>query len=391
MKTNNKVALILLFIIATIFIGGCSNEKNVKVTESIVRFYGWGGDKNVNAYIDDYIAPLVKEKHNIKLVRVPMNIDEILMKLTNEKEVDSESGDIDIMWINGENFATAKNLDLLSKPFTNEIANYEKNLDKNDKILKYDFNTPIDGLEVPWGVANFVLMGDSEKLEYLPGNYMELLELAKNNKGAFTYPAPPDFTGSAFVRLIIRDILGNVELSENKDEMAIELQPVFDYLNELEKYLWTEGESYPKEESIMQRMYSDGQIFMTMSYTALFGERKKAEGEFTKSTETFIFDNGTLGNAHYLAKPFNAPNSEGANLVINELISAEAQNKKLEIPGWGDLPSISMNNLGNDDINLFKNNPSFNLIENERKLVEEFTVKQIAIIEELWEEMVLKN
>ncbi len=385
---------IITVLLSVLLLSSCGKEGVAKeeVVKEVVRFYGWGGDSNVNNYLDDYIAPLVKEKHNIDFIRVPMNIDEILLKLTNEKEAGVDSGDIDIMWINGENFYNAKEIGLLSEPFTTSIENYSKNIDLNAEFANMDFNTPIEGLEVPWGLARLVLIGNTNKIDKLPKNSMELLDLVKENKGMMTYPALPDFTGSAFVRMIMNDVLGEevmANLGYDKEEIRIKLMPAFDYLNELEKYLWMNGETYPKDTGVINKMYSDGQLLFTLSYTALLADRKVLEGEFEEGTKAFIFENGTLGNAHYLAKPFNVPNSEGANKVINELISFEAQIKKMDVNGWGDLAVLDMDKLNDEEKEIFKNTSGSDILELET--YSEVDAKQIAIIEELWEEEVLRK
>ena len=73
-----------------------------------VTFYGWGGNDDLNAWLDDYFAPRMKEKYDITMERVPMNIEDILSQLQGEITAGKEDGDIDMIWINGENFKTCK-------------------------------------------------------------------------------------------------------------------------------------------------------------------------------------------------------------------------------------------------------------------------------------------
>ena len=73
-----------------------------------VTFYGWGGDENRNNWLNTTVAQYVKENYDITLEVVGMNIDEILAKLSGEKQAGSRSGSIDMIWINGENFYSAK-------------------------------------------------------------------------------------------------------------------------------------------------------------------------------------------------------------------------------------------------------------------------------------------
>lgn len=53
-------------------------------------------------------------------------IDEILNLLLNEKQAGTDKGSIDIIWINGENFASAKENGLLFGPFASELENFSK-------------------------------------------------------------------------------------------------------------------------------------------------------------------------------------------------------------------------------------------------------------------------
>ena len=69
-----------------------------------VNFYGWGGNEANNRWIDTVLAPIVKEKYDITLERMPMAIEEVMGKLVGEKQAGQENGSIDMIWINGENF-----------------------------------------------------------------------------------------------------------------------------------------------------------------------------------------------------------------------------------------------------------------------------------------------
>ena len=54
-----------------------------------VTFYGWGGDENRNNWLNTTVADYVKENYDITLEVVGMNIDDILAKLSGEKQAGS--------------------------------------------------------------------------------------------------------------------------------------------------------------------------------------------------------------------------------------------------------------------------------------------------------------
>ncbi len=394
MKKILKFSAIAICI--SLFITSCGKKEVIKEEDvNTVTFYGWGGDENVNKWLDGYVAKEVKDRYGIEFKRVSMNIDEVLVKLSNEKQANKGNSDIDIMWINGENFNLAKSYGVLSEPFTDSITSFS-NIDSSEDFVKYDFSVPIEKLEAPFGLSHLVFVGDSSKIS-MPKNTTELLALAKENPGKFTYPAPPDFTGSAFVRNVIYDIVGVgsiLNTPSDKEALKEAIQPALDYLNELEPYLWEEGTTYPKDEAIMQKMYSDGQLYMTMSYTALLAPRNIKDGTFNEDSEMFVFEKGNISNCHYLAIPFNAPNYDSAVQVIDFMLSLEAQSSKLNIDNWGDLSVLDYSKLSEDEKKLFDDvNKEYDLnyFEFEDKRLPEIKAEKISIIEEIWEEEVLKK
>ena len=80
---------------------------------SRVTFYGWGGYEYRNRWLSETVAPWLKEHYDITLDPVGMNIDDILAKLSGEKQAGSRTGTIDMIWINGENFYSARDNGLL--------------------------------------------------------------------------------------------------------------------------------------------------------------------------------------------------------------------------------------------------------------------------------------
>lgn len=366
-----KIKLILLVLSLLIGITACSKgeieEYNLSEKDwntilkeakgTTVNFYGYGGDQKVNSWIDGYLAKELKEKYDITLNRVGMNIDEILNMLLNEKQLNVNKGNIDIVWINGENFYTAKENDLLFGPFTEKLPNFNKYIDKDSVEVNYDFGYPVEGLEAPFGKAQFVMIYDSGKVDNVPSNYKELLQFAKENPGKLTYPAPPDFTGSAFVRNIIYDIVGYeqfLDMEANEEIIREAIQPAIDYLIELKPYLWKEGKTYPAESGLLDNMYSDNEVLMTMSYYPNSVSGKIETGEFPSTSKTFIFEKGTIGNTHFLAIPYNSPNKSGALAVIDYILSVEAQASKYVPKTWGDLPVLDNDKLSEEERKVFE-------------------------------------
>ena len=327
MKFAKKLSAIVLS--AALLLTGCSSGGNQKESSTedkytkmsyeealkeaegtTVTFYGWGGSDQTNNYIDKYIAPKLKKEHNITVKRVGMNIDEILNNLQNSVQANEEKGNIDVIWINGENFYTAKENNLLFGPFTEKLPNFEKYVNGDADDTKLDFGYPTDGYEAPFGKAQVVMEYNSDKVKPIK-NADELLEAAKANPGKFTYPALPDFTGSAFVRNIIYEKVGYDKLKDidPTDEEAVReaIKPAMDYLKELKPYLWKKGETYPTDSTQQDNMFADGSLYFNVSYNPNHASSLISNGTYPESTKTCVFDKGTIGNTHFLAIAKNAP------------------------------------------------------------------------------------
>lgn len=363
-----------------------------------VNFYGWGGDERINKWIDDFLGKNLKEKYDITLNRVPMNIEDILSKLLGEKQANTQEGTIDVVWINGENFFTAKQNGLLFGPFTDKLPNLEKYVDKNSVEVSSDFGFPVEGYEAPYGKAQFVMVYDKDRVNEVPKNHTELMELVKKYPGKFTYPAPPDFTGSAFARNIIYDIVGYekfMNMKADKETVAKEIQPAMDYLKELKPYLWREGQTYPATLAQLDNMFADKEVLMSMNYNPFVVPGMVKTGQYPQNSDSFVFDKGTIGNTHFLAIPFNAANKGGAMAVIDYILSVESQASKYNPENWGDLPVLDNNKLSDEEKKTFSSiEIGKGALDQETLLkhrLPEMPANLVPIIEELWMENVLKG
>ncbi len=324
-----------------------------------VNMFMWGGDDGINRYIDEVVAPVLKEQYEVDLSRVPLDTSEILQKLQTEKKAGKEKGTIDIVWINGENFKNAKENGLLAGPFTEKLPNFTEFYDTESTAFQYDFGTKTEGFEAPWGKVQFVYFYNQDKVKSPPKTFEELKAFIKENPGKFTYPDPSDFTGNAFLRHLLYASSDNPQSlvkEEFNEETANSLgEDVWKELNELKPDLWRSGETYPSTLTDLDKLYSQEEIWMTMGYNEARAEHMIKDGVFPENTKSFILEDvGSIGNTHFLAIPFNSPNKQGALVAINHLLSPEAQYEKLKPTYWGESSPISLNQLNDEWRSKFK-------------------------------------
>lgn len=354
-----------------------------------VTFYGWGGDENRNNWLNTTVADYVKEHYDIALEVVGMDINDILSKLSGEKQAGSETGSIDMIWINGENFYSAKDNGLLYGPFTGQLPNMEAYIDLQDPETLNDFCMPIEGYEAPYAKAQMVFFNDSAVTPEAPASAEELLEFCKKYPGKVTYPALPDFTGSAFVRNIIYELCGWEQFQDMEadyDTVKAAIEPALDYLRELNPYLWNEGKTFPESSTTVDAMFADGELVMDMSYGPFSVATGIAEGTYTDTTRTFVFDNGTIGNTNYMAIAFNSPNKAGAMVVINAILSAELQLTQYE--QLRELPVVSADKLSAEEQAAFDAVDLGEGVFSQTELLEhrlpEMPASLVPVIEEIW-------
>lgn len=313
-----------------------------------VELHMWGGDEAINDYIDSWVAPRLERQFGITLRRTPVaDAADTVSKLLVEREAGREDGSVDLLWINGENFATGADAGLWQRDWAENLPN-ARFVDWDSPSINQDFGYPVEGREAPWGTAQFVMIHDSAKVPDPPRSMAELVSWVRANPGRFTYPAPPDFTGNAFLIQAMYEATGEVErYGEEFDQAQYDdaSARVWDLLNELEPHLWREGTTYPASSTKLDELFADGEVWLSMSYNPQLAQRQVDRGLWPDSTRTYLFDGGTLSNTHYLAMPFNAPNSAGAQVVANFLESPAAQVAKQDPEGWGDLSVLDLDTL----------------------------------------------
>lgn len=397
--------IILIFILLA-FLTSCGSQKeNFNMTElktwddvvsegkdKTVTILMWGGNESVNQYMDTYVADALIDMYNIELIRVPNDAHDYLSKLLNEKKNNIEVGTADLLWINAENFLTAKQGGLLFGPFTNLLKNLDLYYDENADDLKYDSGTSIEGYEGIWGRAQLVLSYDSEVLPDPPKTYKELLEWAKLNPGKFTYPTiPDDFVGVAFVRNAYYELTGEKDAFQSdmtREEFEKLSEPVMEYFKDLSKYLWNEGKAYPSTQAKMDDLFKNGEVNITMGFEIGKTSGQIAAGVYPDSVKTYVFDTGTIGNSHYLAIPYNSQKKAAAILVIDFLQSPEAQLKKMDSKVWGDMPAFDPSKISEElktELKKIELQPgTLSIEELTSKRNPEMKSKYIEWIKEIW-------
>lgn len=314
-----------------------------KARGQTVNFYMWGGSDRINSYVSSWVGARAKP-FGIKINRVPLTdtVDAVNKVLGEKQAGRTKNGSVDLIWVNGENFRTGKQARIWHCGYVNVLPN-GRYVNWKDPSVANDFGTPVDGCEVPWGRAQFALVYNSDRVKTPPTTMAGLLSWIRSNPGRFTYPAPPDFTGSVFVRHVFYHAAGGFKslLGPFNQAKFDQVAPkAWSTLNDVERSLWRSGATYPQSKQALDNLYSNGEVDMTMTYGPAEIGGLVDKGIFPASTREFVFNHGTIGNTHYTIIPFNSAHKEAAMVVQNILISPAAQYQKALPSGWGDYAAI---------------------------------------------------
>ena len=309
-----------------------------------VNFYMWGGSDGINGWVTGYMATQLNDRYGVTLNMVPVaDSPEYVNKVLGEKQAGRDAdGAVDLVWINGENFRTMRQGDLLYGPWSQFLPNSQY-VNAADPSVANDFGFPVEGYESPYGKAQFVMIYDSARVPEPPKTVDALIAWIKANPGKFAYSAPPDFTGSAFVRHLCYHAAGGYQslLGEfNQNVFDEKSAACWQLLNDIEPMLWRVGATYPESRTRMQDLFANGEVYFDMAYNPAEASSLIAQGKYPATARTFVFDTGTIANTHYLAIPYNSPHTAAAMVAANFLLSPEAQLSKADPSGWGDLPVL---------------------------------------------------
>ena len=309
-----------------------------------VYFHAWGGSQEINRYIQ-WAEQELKSRYNVTLHHVKVSdIAETTARLLAEKAAGKEdSGSVDMVWINGENFKSMKENQLLFGPFVEQLPSWEY-VDKSLPVT-VDFSVPTDGLEAPWGVGQFVFIHDKLKLNNPPESFSEMLSYAKAFPNRLTYPRPPEFHGTSFIKSLLIELTNNdpaLQQPVSPENFALITKPLWDYLDEFHNVAWRGGKQFPAGTAETVQLLDDGQIDLAVTFNPNAVYSAQANGNLAETTQAYALNNGALSNIHFLAIPWNANAKAGAKVAINFLLSPEAQSRKGDINIWGD-PSVLSN------------------------------------------------
>ncbi len=312
-----------------------------------VYFNAWGGSVQANAFIA-WAGARIAEDHGVMVSHVKLSdTADAVSRVVAERAAGRDAGGaVDLIWINGANFAAMKEQALLFGPWAESLPNWSLTDPRANAALTADFTVPTEGYEAPWAMAQVVFWHDTARVKAPPRSMAALADWTKANPGRFTYPQPPDFLGTTFLKQALVELAPDpASLLSPVDDASYEATtaPLWAFLDRLTPNLWRSGRAYPATGEAVKPLMADGEVDLAISFSPGAASAAIAGGELPDTVRSYVLDGGTIGNASFVAIPYNANAKAGAMVLADFLMSPEAQLRMQdpEYLGWGTVLSMA--------------------------------------------------
>ncbi len=317
-----------------------------------VFWHAWGGDPRINAFIAS-VGEELQARYGVSLEHVRLaDTSDAVTRVISERQAGRDSGGaVDAIWINGANFASMKEQGLLFGPFAESLPNWPLVDTEANPAVLIDFTLPVEGFGSPWAMFQMVFEYDSAVVTEPPRSLDALREWIAQNPGRFTYPQPPDFLGTSFLKQAMYDVLQDpsVLLEPVGEDYDAVTAPLWEFLDEITPNLWRQGRAFPANEPALAQLLADGEIDIGFAFNPGRASAAIADGELQDTVRTFVFDEGTLANSSYLSIPYNAANTAGALVLANLILDPEIQARAQDPDVLGFQTVLGMHLLDEED------------------------------------------
>lgn len=202
------------------------------------------------------------------------------------------------------------------------------------------------GSVLPWGKNPLMLVYNRDNVEKVPTNLNQLAAWVRQNPGRFTI-----HRGRSGYRMLhswlrelaqppheLPDAFSEADYALNRDKLIA-------FIEELRPYFWMEGEHFPKDADELNLLFVQGKVDFSIheGSPARFQELSQKPLRFRVGRRVWPCPEAMC--AHFLGIPVKAANKEGALVVLNELLSPQAQWQKQDPDVWGDGSVLDVDRL----------------------------------------------
>lgn len=354
---RSKYVVVIALVVSALLVSG-------KGHADTVRFHAWGGSAQVNGYLQWVATQLEDQGITLQHVKLADTSDAVSRVLAEKAGGNLSNGSVDLIWINGENFAAMKKHGLLHSDWVSSVPNFALTNPSTNPAMVTDFGEPTQGMEAPWGKASMVFYYRENYLRNAkvapPTTVAELLAFAEALPGRFTYPLPNDYLGISFLKyaaVALNPRNRDVFYTPVSQEALSTITPsLWVYLDKLHPLMWRKGEYMVRQASQLQRLVGVGELALSFSFTAAEIPSAVERFDLPPDIRTYAMQDGSLANVHFIGIVFNSPHKKTAEQVVDFMLSPLAQSQKKKLAVWGDDTVLDMSLLNAEQHALFTTN-----------------------------------
>ena len=338
-------------------------EIAAKARGQTVFWNAWAGDPQTNGFIAS-IGDEALRRYGVTVNHVKLkDTAEAVTRVVAEKAAGrNEGGSVDLIWINGPNFLAMKAQGLLHGPVTQALPNFRYVDTEGRRSNLIDFTVPVDGLAVPWRIAQIVYVYDGArtKPEALPRSIPAMLAYAKANPGRLTHPGVRNFLGSTYLKQALYELAPNPEalqLPATDESFGPVTAGLWAWYDELRPLLWRGGKEFPETGPAQRQLLADGEIDIAISFNPSEAAVAIASGALPDTARVYVLERGTIGNTSFVAIPYNAANKEGAMVLANLLLEPATQARAQDPRTMGNFTVLDLAKVTAEERKLFDRPP----------------------------------
>lgn len=290
----------------TLWAGG---SDNVKV----------GMDKIVKAFNDSEAG----EKYDLKLefILSGTGTQSLSDRIIAATETDQKDTDYDLILVSDAEYSS-----YVEQGGEDVFLPYDvENIPNLDKVVTKVSDW--DGYLVPYRGTTVVLAYDSAKVATPPKTADDLYQWIKDNPGRFAYNTPGSGgAGSSFVQTAIYNFLPEEAMTSSDPKWAAEWDQGFDLLKELNGDMYQSGGKvvYPNKNQGTLDLLVNGEVDMIPAWADML-ITNLSNGTLPDTVKMAQIEPGLTGNVDGMAIPSIGSNSEGAQAVMDFMLTTDAQ------------------------------------------------------------------
>jgi putative thiamine transport system substrate-binding protein len=318
------------------------NEVLTKARGQTVYWNAWAGDERTNAFIA-WVGEQLRARHGVSVQHVRLkDTSEAVTRVIAEKSAGrDDGGSVDLIWINGPNLLNMKRQGLLSGPVTQALPNFRLVDVTRKRSNVIDFTSPVEGMAVPWAMAQIVFIYDSARIRdprEVPRSAAAMLDWARRHPGRLTHPAVSNFLGATFLKQALYELVsdpGLLQRPADPADFARVTAPLWAWYDALRPHLWRQGQQFPANGGAQRQLLNDAEVDSMLTFSPADAAVAVESGLLPDTVRSYVFDRGTIGNTSFVAIPYNAKNKEGALVVANFLLEPATQARAQDVKVLG--------------------------------------------------------